>query len=217
MTATSAAEPGPALGVLGGTFDPVHHGHLRLALEVREALDLAEVRLMPAAQTNLRGGAQASAAQRLAMLEASLAPGLVVDPREIVRGGVSYTVDSLEALRAESPRRPLCFILGADAWNALPRWHRWRDLLGFAHLVVASRPGADLLRHAPLEKAWTSQVGDLHASVAGRVYACAIPLLPISATDIRARVAAGRSLAGLVPPAVIEIIERHGLYRQAAH
>jgi nicotinate-nucleotide adenylyltransferase len=201
------------LGVLGGTFDPVHHGHLRLALEVREALGLAQVRLMPSAQTNLRSGALASAAQRLAMLEAALAPGLAVDDREIARGGVSYTVDSLADLRAELGERPLCFIVGVDAWNALPRWHRWRELLDCAHLVVASRPGADLLRHAPLEAAWTSRVSDLHARPAGRVFACAIPLLPISATDVRARVAAGRSVAGLVPPAVIALIERDRLYR----
>jgi nicotinate-nucleotide adenylyltransferase len=207
------AESCAPLGVLGGTFDPVHHGHLRVALEAREALGLAEVRLMPAAQTNLRGGARASAAQRLAMLEAALAPGLAVDAREIERGGISYTVDSLAALRAELADRPLCFILGADAWNSLPRWHRWRDLLDFAHLVVASRPGADLLRHPPLEAAWASRASDLYARPAGHVYSCAIPLLPISATDIRARIAAGRSVTGLLPPAVIALIERDGLYR----
>jgi nicotinate-nucleotide adenylyltransferase len=150
------------------------------------------------------------------MLEAALAPGLAVDARELARGGVSYTVDSLAALRAESTVRPLCFILGADAWNGLPRWHRWRELLDFAHLVVATRPGAELRRHAPLEAAWTTRVSDLHARPAGHVFACAIPLLPISATDVRARVAAGRSIAGLVPPAVIALIERDGLYRAGA-
>ncbi len=209
--------PGPPLlppvGILGGTFDPVHHGHLRLALEVREALGLAEVRLLPSARTNLRDAAQASGAQRLAMLRAALVEGLVLDAREIERGGVSYTVDTLGALRAEGPRRPLCFILGVDAWNALPHWHRWQELLDYAHLVVASRPGAELRRHPSLDAAWTTRAADLHALPAGRVIACAIPLLPISSTDIRARIASGRSVAGLVPPGVVDVIVREGLYR----
>jgi len=205
MTADAALPP---IGLLGGTFDPVHNGHLRLALEVRERLGLAEVRLLPSAQTNLRDAAQATAAQRLALVE-----GLVLDAREIERGGVSYTVDTLRALRADEPRRPLCFILGADAWNALPRWHCWRELLDYAHLVVASRPGAELERHPALESAWTDAPAELAALPAGRVIACAIPLLPISSTDIRARIASGRSVAGLVPPAVVELIAREGLYR----
>ena len=209
----AAAVLPPPIGFLGGTFDPVHNGHLRLALEVRERLGLAEVRLLPSAQTNLRDAAHASAAQRLAMLRAALVEGLALDAREVERGGVSYTVDTLCALRAEEPRRPLCFILGADAWNALPRWHRWRELLDYAHLVVASRPGAELERHPALDAAWTDAPAELAALPAGRVIACAIPLLPISSTDIRARIASGRSVAGLVPPAVVELIAREGLYR----
>ena len=116
-----------AIGILGGTFDPVHHGHLRLAVEVRERLGLTEVRLLPTAHTNLRDAASASPAQRLAMLEAALSPGLRVDDREIQRGGRSYTIDTLIALRADYPAASLCFVLGADAWNALPRWHRLRS------------------------------------------------------------------------------------------
>jgi nicotinate-nucleotide adenylyltransferase len=210
---TSDASHLPPVGILGGTFDPVHHGHLRLAVEVREALGLAEVRLLPAARTNLRDAACASGAQRLAMLRAALVEGLVLDAREIERGGVSYTVDTLSAVRAGEPLRPLCFILGADAWNALPRWHRWEELLDYAHLVVASRPGAELRRHPSLAAAWTASPADLQVRPAGRVIACAIPLLPISSTDIRARVASGRSLAGLVPPGVAEFIARERLYR----
>lgn len=201
------------IGILGGTFDPVHHGHLRLALEVREALDLAEVRLLPSAQTNLRDSAQASAAQRLAMLRAALTDGLAVDAREIERGGVSYTIDTLIALRADAAGRPLCFILGIDAWNTLPGWHCWTSLLEYAHLIVASRPGAELLRHPAFDSAWATSPAALHAQPASLVYACQIPLLPISSTDIRARIAAGRSVAGLVPPTVAALIEREQLYR----
>jgi len=209
--------PAP-IGILGGTFDPVHHGHLRLALEVREALALSEVRLLPSAQTNLRAGAHASAAQRLAMLQAALGAGyagLAVDGREIARGGVSYTIDTLLELRAEAPARPLCFIVGMDAWNALPRWHRWQELLDYTHLVVASRPGAELLRHPAFEHAWAPAPAALLARPAGLVHVCPIPLLPISSTDIRARIAGRRSIDGLVPPAVAALIARDGLYRAA--
>jgi len=204
------------LGLLGGTFDPVHLGHLRLAIEVREALDLAEVRLLPSAQTNLRDAAHADAAQREAMLRAALedctGSGLALDARELARGGVSYTIDTLIAVRAEVGARPLCFILGADAWNALPRWARWRELLDHAHFVVASRPGATLVHHADTAAAWTEDRASLRARPAGHVIACPIPLLPISSTDLRARVAAGRRIDGLVMPGVAAYIARSGLY-----
>ncbi|MGE3774798.1 MAG: nicotinate-nucleotide adenylyltransferase [Gammaproteobacteria bacterium] len=212
---TDAATTAP-LGLLGGTFDPVHLGHLRLAIEVREALALAEVRLLPAAQTNLRDAARASAAQREAMLRATLADcagaGLALDTRELARGGVSYTIDTLAAVRAEIGARPLCFILGADAWNALPRWQRWRALLDYAHFVVASRPGATLVHHVETAAAWTEDRSALLSRPAGHVIACPIPLLPISSTDIRVRVAAGRCIDALVAPGVAALIARAGLY-----
>lgn len=213
MTEDTTTAP---LGLLGGTFDPVHLGHVRLAIEVREALDLAEVRLLPSAQTNLRDVARAGSAQREAMLRAALTDctgsGLALDARELARGGVSYTIDTLAAVRAEIGARPLCFILGADAWNALPRWERWYELLDHAHFIVASRPGATLVRHDAMVAAWTADPGALRAGPGGRVFACTIPLLPISSTDIRARVAAGRCIDGLVSPAVAVYIARAGLY-----
>lgn len=211
----TSSTPAP-LGLLGGTFDPVHLGHLRLAIELRETLDLAEVRLLPSAQTHLRDVARASAAQRETMLEATLADcvdaGLGLDRRELTRGGVSYTFDTLEAVRNELGVRPLCFLVGVDAWNALPQWHRWRELLDLAHFVIASRPGVTLVRHAETETAWTADPAALRRRPAGHVLACAIPLLPISSTDIRARVAAGRCIDGLVSPAVAAFIARARLY-----
>ncbi len=206
------------IGILGGTFDPVHHGHLRLALEMREALELEHVRLIPSACTNLREPPLATAAQRLAMLHAAIRiEGLVVDEREIVRGGVSYTVDTLAALRAEFGARPLCLILGEDACNALARWHRWREIPALAHLAVATRPGADSALDgevaALLARMAARNRDELHAAPAGRVWRQPIPPLAISATAIRARLAAGRSIAYLTPPAVEELIEREGLYR----
>lgn len=206
------------IGILGGTFDPIHHGHLRLALEVRETLDLDHVRFVPAGLTNLRAPPAASGAQRLAMVQAAIAaPALVIDTRELDRSGVSYTVETLESMRAEFGPRPLCFILGQDAFNALPRWQRWQDLLQLAHLVVATRPGSTLLPAAQLAElvrsTRISDPGRLAAAPAGCLYLQQIPLLPISSTDIRARCKAGRSIAYLTPPGVEAIIEREHLYQ----
>lgn len=201
-----------AIGILGGTFDPVHHGHLRLALEVREALGLTEVRLIPTASTHLRTTATASPEQRLTMLSRAVAPGLVVDDRELVRGGRSYTIDTLISLRHEFPSAPLCFILGADTWNALPRWHRWQELLDYAHLIVATRPGVSVSQIPELLDAHTTERGLLTTTPAGYVCLLSIPLLPISATDLRARRKAGRCLDALTPPAVVEFIEDQRLY-----
>lgn len=208
------------IGILGGTFDPIHHGHLRLAIEIREALDLAEVRLVPARVPNLREEPGASPAQRLAMLEIAVAgTGLGIDPRELHASGVSYSVETLAALRAECGTQPLCFILGQDAFNGLPRWHRWSELLDFAHLVIATRPGY----HPPAvgelpallartEVAVPAALATLSMQPAGRILLQAIPLLPIAATSLRTRVRAGRSIAGLTPPGVVTYITHHHLY-----
>ena len=215
MTGTSAAEfaRDGAVGVLGGTFDPVHHGHLRLALEVREALGLAEVRLMPTALTNLRNAASASAAARLAMLEMALCPGLRVDDREIRRGGRSYTIETLTELRRELGQRPLCFILGADAWNGLPRWHRWQELTTYAHLVVATRPGVVLQEIPELARAARGSAEELLAAPAGGVLQVRIPLLPISSTDLKARLRDARAIDHLAPQAVVQFIAENRLYQ----
>ncbi|MBI2801373.1 MAG: nicotinate-nucleotide adenylyltransferase [Gammaproteobacteria bacterium] len=206
-----------AIGILGGTFDPVHNGHLRLAIEVREALNLAEIRLVPAHLPNLRGAPRASAAQRLALLEvACTEPGLVVDDRELRRTGVSYSVDTLCDIRTELGATPLCFILGQDAFNNLPRWHRWRELLTFAHLVVATRPGYaapdDPELAALVARTAVTEVATVLNRAAGHLFFQTIPRLPISATDLRRRVAQGRSIAHLTPPAVVEYIASHHLY-----
>ncbi len=134
--------PSP-FAMLGGTFDPVHYGHLRFADEVRRSLGLKELHLVPAGDPPHRSGPVASAADRLAMLRLAVAefPGLVVDSREVDRAGKSYTVLTLEALRREDAQRPLLLLVGADAFRGLPSWHRWRELFALAHLVVVARPG----------------------------------------------------------------------------
>ncbi len=206
------------LGILGGTFDPVHHGHLRLAIELREQLNLGEVRLMPAGAPNLRNAPRASPTQRLAMLNLAVeGTGLTVDAREVHATGTTYSVDTLADLRAELGAQPLVFILGQDAFNALPRWHRWQALLDYAHLAVATRPGyqppADESLRALISENAVTDAHALAARPAGKIFLQTIPLLPIAATDLRARVREGRSIAALTPFAVDSYIRAHNLYQ----
>jgi len=210
----ASAHLSTALGILGGTFDPVHHGHLRLAIEVLERLGLDEVRLLPTATTNLRDTPTASPAQRLAMLESALVPGLGADDREIRRGGRSYTIDTLIEMRHELPQASFYFVLGADAWNALPRWHRWQELLDYANLVIATRPGVTLADIPELAAARCETLAEFRAARAGRVLVLPIPRLPISSTDIRARLQAGHRVDYFTPAAVVALIDREGLYRE---
>ncbi len=212
------------LALLGGTFDPVHYGHLRFADAIRRELGLAEVRLVPARDPPHRAGPQASAQDRLAMLDRAVAefPGLVVDPREIARAGKSYTVLTLEALRAQARTRPLLLLLGADAFLGLPTWHRWRELFALAHLVVVPRPGVALAAALPaaLVPEWNARVTTdpavLFSTPAGAIYEAYVPPQPISATAIRAALAEGpagrQKVAQLMPRAVLAYIDQHGLY-----
>lgn len=219
--ATPRAEP---IALLGGTFDPVHYGHLRFAAEAREALGLREVRLVPAATPPHRGAPDASAADRVAMLELAVRefPGLRVDTCELARGGPSYTVDTLAELRDAHPRTPIVVLLGADAFRGLTRWHRWRRLFALAHLVVAPRPGNAPGERLPPELAreWSTRVVTdatlLRASNAGAIYVQPITAQPIAATAIREALAKlprrDPSLARLLPPAVLAYIESKQLY-----
>jgi nicotinate-nucleotide adenylyltransferase len=215
-----------ALGILGGTFDPVHNGHIGLAEDVRRALALREVRLVAAGDPPHRGGPVASGRDRVAMLRLAAAghPGLVVDAREVARAGKSYTVSTLEELRQEAPSRPLLLIVGADAFLGVPTWHRWRELFTLAHVVVAARPGVDLAPSGELAAEWRSRLVDrpdpLFSRPAGAIYEQAIAPQPISATAIRAQLArgaAGREAVGrMLPPPVLRYIDQHGLYSDRA-
>ena len=132
-----------ALGILGGTFDPIHYGHLRPAQEVLRALDLAEIRVIPAANPPHRRPPVATPEQRLRMVELAVAgvPGFTVDDREFRRGGPSYTVLTLESLRSEFGERPLCLLMGLDAFEGIETWHQWQRLPELAHFIVMTRPG----------------------------------------------------------------------------
>ena len=216
---------GSALGILGGTFDPIHNGHLELARELIDALPLSAVRLVPAGDPPHRAAPLASAADRLAMAELAIAghAGLEVDARESVRSGPSYTVLTLGELRDETPARPLALIVGADAFLGIPAWHRWGELFDLAHVVVVARPGTalDVTGSPALLREWerrrTSDARALVASPAGTILVQPVTPHDISATSIRAALARGAAgidaVRGLLPPAVLAYIERNQLYR----
>ena len=208
---------GRPIGLMGGTFDPLHNGHLRVAIEAYESLSLDHVRLIPLHEPNHRAGPLATPALRLAMLRAALHSPLELDSSEIERGGVSYTVDTLLALRERWPTRSLCLLIGRDAYHGLPHWHRAGELLSLAHIVVASRPASET-RHDPaldelVANAQAARVEELHDMRAGRVFFLDIPLLPIASSELRARCAAGRIIRHLVPESVDDLITEHSLYR----
>jgi nicotinate-nucleotide adenylyltransferase len=217
----------PPIAILGGTFDPVHNGHIGLADDVRRALALSEVRLVPAGDPPHRGGPVASDKDRVAMLRLAVAghPGLAVDPREVARRGKSYTVLTLEELRQEAPSRPVLLIVGADAFLGFPTWHRWKEIFTLAHVVVAARPGVTLEPSGELAAAWKSRHVDrpdlLFSTPAGSIYEQAIAPMPISATAIRAQLAlgaAGRAaVRPMLPAAVLRYIDQHHLYSDRAH
>jgi nicotinate-nucleotide adenylyltransferase len=206
----------------GGTFDPVHEGHLAIARAARDAL-ATPVRVMPAADPPHRPPPGASAGDRVAMLELALAgeDGLLLDLRELGRAGPSYTVDTLLALRRElGADAPVALLIGADSLLGLPAWHRWRELFELAHFVVAGRPGS-LLDAVPAELAdaiaprWVEDAGALRQSPAGRLFALQQPLHVHSATAVRRLIAEGRPWMHLLPPAVAAYIQAHGLYGAA--
>ena len=208
--------PHPPLGFLGGAFDPVHIGHLRGAMAVRDTLNLERVDLIPAAQSPLKDQATVDATHRLAMLELAVADlrGIAVDARELDRPGPSYTVDTLEDLRhACGAERTLVWIIGADVLATLSQWSRWRELLDFAHVVVIGRPDAEPY---PAEvSGWVEEhkvdKAGLLSRPGGGVFTMAQPLLDISSSDIRAMMAEGRDPRFLLPEGVIEYISEHAL------
>lgn len=210
--------PQHPIGVFGGTFDPVHVGHLRTAHELMTALGLAEVRFVPCRLPPHRPPAVAPEALRLRMLEAALEglPGFRVDDRELRRPGLSYMVETLASLRDEVGDRPLCLLLGLDAFLGLPTWHRWREIPDLAHIVVARRPGvAQPLEGEAgefLKSRAAASPGDLARAPAGRVLLRDVTQLEISSSAIRDLVAGGGDPRFLVPDAVLELIARTHIY-----
>lgn len=206
------------IGLFGGTFDPIHFGHLRAAFELAELLDLERVLFIPAADPPHRGRPLADAQTRLAMVRAALEDedGFAVDDRELRRPGPSYTVLTLEELRREYGATPLVLLLGMDAFLGLPTWHRWQELLGLAHVAVAHRPGATLPSTGELgrllERCRARDRGDIAAAPAGRIFVHPGTQLDISSTDLRETLRAGRDPRYLMPEAVRRMINATGIY-----
>lgn len=206
------------IGVFGGTFDPIHYGHLRPAAEVMAAFGLAQVRFIPAGQPPHRPPPLASAEHRLRMVQAAVAdyPGFTVDDRELRRPGPSYTVDTLESLRAELGEAPLCLIIGLDMFAHLDRWHRAPALTQLAHLIVMQRPGLDFETLCRTLPAWAQPraggAATLTAAPAGAVVFAPVTPQPISASALRADIAQGRSVDGRMPEAVARYIRENRLY-----
>ncbi len=212
------------IGILGGTFDPIHYGHLRMAEELAETLDVDQVRLVPAGLPPHRGRPRASARHRLAMARLAVAgnPRILLDDRETRKEGPSYSVDTLAALRAELPAdTPLVLFMGGDAFIGLTGWHEWHRLLDLAHIAVAQRPGfapsvwEDVLPD-PLRKLLTTRrcelPGELAEKPTGRIFLQGITQLDISASRIRDRCLRGLSLRYLLPESVIDYINENHLY-----
>jgi len=208
-----------ALGLFGGTFDPIHTAHLRMAQAFRSELQLDEVRLIPAGQPYHRQhGTHASPTQRLDMVKLAIAglPGLQVDAREVKRNKPAYTIDTLLEIRAEvGPDRPLWWLIGGDSLATLHTWRRWEDLFTLANIAVALRPGFDQTRLPPAVRTqWQQrQVTDFsNASPSGTMRPLALPPLDISATAIRRRLQAGHGVDGWLDDAVLGYIRQHQLY-----
>jgi len=206
------------IGILGGTFDPVHFGHLRPALEIQQYLGLQEVRLVPCRIPPHRPQPLASAAQRVAMLEAAIRnhPVFRIDKRELERDGPSWTLDTLVSLHRELGGQGVCLLLGMDAFRGLSTWHRWHELPDYCHMVVMTRPGTvlpeqgELADFIGLHRVLDAAALEQHA--AGLLLFHPVSQLEISGTTIREQLAAGRDPGYLLPDAVLDIIYKEGLY-----
>lgn len=206
------------IGVMGGSFNPVHCGHLSVARDVKATLKLDRMALMPAAQSPLKGVHSVSAEHRAAMLELAVAshPELDLDLRELSRKGPSYTFDSLTELReALGLQASLYFIMGDDLLPSLTRWSRWQEILHYAHVVVVSRPGVFPAVPATVKEWWNHHemsLEALHQSSCGGVSRVECPLVNVSSTAIRAAIELGSPVSEVIPDAVLEYITRYNLY-----
>ena len=209
------------IGVLGGTFNPVHIGHLRSALEVAEEFAFDELRLIPSARPPHRDAPAVSAEDRLALVRLAVEgiELLQVDDRELQRERPSYSIETLESLRAElGSEVQLFLLLGWDAYCGLPSWHRWQELLDYCHILVLQRPDADSEAPEALRNLLAARSVSAPSALSGPSGQIAFiwqTPLAVSATQIRSLLANGKSARFLVPDAVLAYIHAHGLYRGA--
>jgi nicotinate-nucleotide adenylyltransferase len=206
------------IGIFGGSFDPIHNGHLRVVIELLETMPFSEIRILPCQTPALKPLIYASAEHRFNMLGLATQAlnKTVIDERELKRDGVSYTYDSLVAIRDESGNKPLVLIIGNDAFAEFDRWYRWQDILSLAHIIIVTRPNYILPSTGNiqrlLENHLTQHVEDLCKMPAGKIMLCPIPLLAISATDIRRKITGNLSIRFLVPDSVLEYISNQKIY-----
>jgi nicotinate-nucleotide adenylyltransferase len=209
------------IGLLGGTFNPIHYGHLRAAQELAAALNFSELRFIPAANPPHKPAPEVSAGHRAAMVELAICnnPLFKLDTRELARTGASYTFDTLVSLREELGQEvSLCWVMGSDAFLKLNTWHRWRELLDQCHIILVQRPNAENQPKLPDELAtflqdnYTENMDDLLEKSSGYIHMQAITPLDISATKIREALKSGHSARYLMPYNVIEYIATHKLY-----
>ncbi len=213
------------IGIFGGTFDPIHHGHLRLAQEALEQCSMSGIRFIPSGTPPHRTVPLATAEHRLSMVRLAIhgQPGFAVDEREAHRTEKCYSFDTFSALRAElGAEQPLCLLLGSDAFLQFHTWHQWRQLIELTHLVVMQRPGRPVgnviaQADATLRQQYGTRLAPsprlLHESPGGHIVVLDMPQLDISATDIRSRAAQNKNLRYLLPDSVAHYIHTHKLYK----
>ncbi len=189
------------LGILGGTFDPPHIGHLRTVLDVQQSLNLSEIRIIPNYIPAHREQPVLEAQQRYQLLQKALqnVPGLIADDREIKRQGISYMVDTLRDLQQQFPQKHLCLIIGTDAYNSFCQWHEWQEIIQLSHLVVMQRAGVAAMVNKELDQLLTTDADDLIKTKAGRVYAQNVSQLDVSSTVLRQMIQQQQSIQFLVP------------------
>ena len=204
------------IGIYGGSFDPIHFGHLRTALEIKEAFSLDELRLIPCYQSPLKNSTQATPEQRLAILQLAIEgeKSFICDNRELKRAGRSFMVETLASLRADFPEKTLILFMGSDAFAAIEQWHQWQKLFEFAHIVVMTRPNCEKIPLSDfLNPRLSVEKADLTREKNGKLFFQPVTQLAISATQIRNLLAQKRSIRFLLPDNVINYINRYALYR----
>jgi nicotinate-nucleotide adenylyltransferase len=207
------------IGILGGTFNPIHHGHLHLAERLQQILGLEATRFMPAGIPALKNMPNVSAEQRADMVSIAISehPNFALDTRELDRAGPSYTIDSLISLRKELGNKSICWLIGSDAFAHLNTWHRWSELLDYCHFVVIKRPHAEELNYSVEIKTLiashqTNSIDALKNTSNGRVLIQEIAALDISSTQIRQKLALKMDVSQLMPSRVMKYIQQHHLY-----
>lgn len=210
--------PKKMIGLLGGTFDPVHFGHLRAALEVQQILHLSQVHFLPCQMPVHKNTTQTLAKHRLAMLTLATQsePTFIVDTREVYRDTPSYMIETLQSLREEFKEASLLLLLGSDVFPELPTWHQWEHILDYAHIIIMLRPNKRLVLETALkqylEQHTVHDAGILETETHGGIYVQAITALDISSTMIRYQLDAGLNPRYLLPDAVLAYIKEQNLY-----